>query len=306
MAGLSQYDKCVVVLTGGEPLERADIYDLLAFGHGLGHRMALATCGYPINDLIIERLKRLHLLSLSLSLDGANADTHDAFRGVPGAFTTTLNAAKQAQQQGLRFQINTAVTRRNADQISDIAALAQSLGARCFNPFILVPMGRGSALVHEGLAPQQYENLLHELRRLKDNLGIEIQVTCGPQFGRVLASNHATVMGRNRRNTGCPAGTDFAFISYQGHIQTCGFLGQSCGNLLENDCDFGDLWENSVLLQQVRDRTQFTDVCGHCPYTAQCGGCRARAYALTGDVLGDDPICILSRLKAEQNERDYI
>ncbi len=292
LAGLAQYAKCVVILTGGEPLERADIYELLQFGHGLGHRMALATSGYPINEAVIEQLKQLNLLSLSFSLDGADAETHDTFRAVPGAFVTTLNASKQSRQKGVRFQINTAVTRRNVDQISEIANLAQSLGATCFNPFILVPMGRGSKLVHEGLAPAQYETFLNDLNKLKRKLDIEVRVTCGPQFGRIVAANESREKGNHCRTTGCLAGTDFAFISYRGHVQTCGFLELSAGNLLDHNYNFEDLWKNSVLLQQVRDRTQLKGVCGHCQYTMQCGGCRARAYALTGDVLGDDPICI--------------
>ncbi len=294
MAGLAQYGKCVVILTGGEPLERADIYELLQFGHGLGHRMALATCGYPINETVIERLKALNLLSLSFSLDGADPETHDTFRVMPGAFVTTLNAAKLSQQQGIRFQINTAVTRRNAGQISDIANLALSLGATCFNPFILVPMGRGKTLAHEGLAPRQYEDLLHELNELKHHVNMEIRVTCGPQFSRVMAPTTPPKKSKRHRSTGCLAGTDFAFISYRGHIQTCGFLELSAGNLLDNNYNFGVLWENSVLLKKVRDRSRFKGTCGHCQYTDQCGGCRARAYALTGDVLGEDPICIYS------------
>lgn len=294
LAGLAEYGKLVVILTGGEPLERTDIYELLHFGRKLGHRMALATCGYLVNQTVVERLKNLELLSLSFSLDGPDAETHDTFRSTPGAFVTTLNATRLSRQQGLRFQINTAITRRNADKITDIATLAQSLGAVCFNPFILVPMGRGTTLAREGLAPPEYEDLLHVLKRLKHELSINLRVTCGPQLGRIMASGENGKTGNHRQTTGCLAGRDFAFISHQGTLQTCGFLDLSAGNLLENNYDFGDLWENSTLLRKVRDRSLLKGVCGHCRYTNLCGGCRARAYALTGDVLGDDPICCYS------------
>jgi len=140
---IAAYEKCVVILTGGEPTERSDIIELAQYARHLGLRAVMATCGYALNDTLLASLKDAGVLALSFSLDGATAETHDAFRRTPGAFDTVVKAAQATRRAGMRFQINTTITRTNLHEVPAIAELARKLGAAVFNPFILVPTGRG-------------------------------------------------------------------------------------------------------------------------------------------------------------------
>ncbi|RKY12627.1 MAG: radical SAM/SPASM domain-containing protein [Planctomycetota bacterium] len=288
---LAEYNKCVIILTGGEPMEREDIYELIEYGNNIGHRMAVATCGYPINNDSIKKLKASGVLTLSFSLDGSDPTTHDSFRRVTGAFEITLAAIEKARNNDIRFQINTTITRRNIEHIPKIAQLAQKLGAYCFNPFILVPTGRGSGISDEILEPDVYERLLIELMGLKSQNSIDVRITCGPQFRRIMTQKNPEVSSAKNRRKGCMAGGEFAFIGYQGDIQTCGFLDIPAGNLINNDYNFADIWENSAFLNDIRNVLSYQGKCGQCEFVRSCGGCRARAYAMTGNYLASDPIC---------------
>jgi radical SAM protein with 4Fe4S-binding SPASM domain len=286
---VAAYEKCVIIMTGGEPLERPDIFDLIRHGRDLGLRMVMATCGYAIDEPVLAALQEAGIMALSLSLDGATAETHDTFRRTPGAFDAALKAAETARRAGLRFQINTTITRRNLPEVPAIAKLAQELGAYCFNPFILVPTGRGEEISDEILEPKQYAQLLAELLELKTDSPIELRVTCGPQYARVYREAHAR--GQRAHVSGCMGGRGFGFISHRGDVQTCGFLDLSAGNLVENGYDFAKIWDESVLLNAIRDLSGYKGKCHDCAYVKVCGGCRARAYALTDDYLAADPIC---------------
>jgi radical SAM protein with 4Fe4S-binding SPASM domain len=189
----------------------------------------------------------------------------------------------------VRFQINTTISKLNAGEVIGIADLAKRLGAYCFNPFILVPTGRGAEIENMILDPVEYEALLNELLRIKLKAEIKVRVTCGPQFARVC--RQAEVKGLMEEVSGCMGGRGFAFISYKGDVQICGFLDKSAGNLIENNFDFGGVWEDSEFLNEIRDRTGYRGKCRLCDYVGACGGCRARAYAMTGDYLGTDPAC---------------
>jgi radical SAM protein with 4Fe4S-binding SPASM domain len=289
LSSVATYEKCVIIMTGGEPLERPDVYELIRHGRDLGLRMVMATCGYAIDETSLAALQEAGIMALSLSLDGATPETHDTFRRTPGAFATAVRAAETAHRAGLRFQINTTITRHNLAEVSTIAELARKLGAYCFNPFILVPTGRGEQISDEILEPKQYAQLLAQLLDLKGRSAVEVRVTCGPQFARVY--REANVKGRRAHVSGCMGGRGFGFISHRGDVQTCGFLDLSAGNLVENGYDFAKIWDESVLLNAIRDLSSYTGKCHDCAYLKVCGGCRARAYALTGDYLAADPIC---------------
>jgi radical SAM protein with 4Fe4S-binding SPASM domain len=299
---VAAYEKCVIILTGGEPMERADIYDLIRHGRGLGLRMVMATCGYAIDDTSLARLREAGVMALSLSLDGATAETHDAFRRTPGAFDTVVRAAEAARRADMRFQVNTTITRGNLAEVPAIAELARRLGAYCWNPFILVPTGRGEEIADELLEPRQYAELLADLLTIRLELPIELRVTCGPQYARLFreaevrrASCVARDVGSDNPHAmqpaGCMGGRGFGFISYRGDVQTCGFLDISAGNLVDSGYDFAKVWDGSKLLNEIRDLPSYKDNCGRCAYLKVCGGCRARAYAVTGDYLAGDPIC---------------
>ena len=289
LASIAEFNKCVIILTGGEPMERGDIYELIRHGRGLGLQMVMATCGYAIDDAAIAGLKEAGVSALSISLDGACAETHDAFRQTEGAFDLAVGAAEAARREGMRFQINTTITKGNVSEVPMIAELCEKLGAYCFNPFILVPTGRGKAIAGEILDPAEYETLLNELLRMKLDSEIEIRVTCGPQFARICKQEKLEKL--SGRNNGCMAGRGFGFISCHGDVQTCGFLNISAGNLIENGFDFGSVWMESEFLKEIRNMSAYKGNCGICEYVGLCGGCRARAYAMCGDYLATDPIC---------------
>ena len=272
-------------------MEREDIYELIEFGNDVGHRMAMATCGYSINDDTAKKLKDCGTLTLSFSLDGSDATSHDSFRRVAGAFEITLAAIEKSCEHGIRFQINTTVTSRNIWHVHKIAQLAQEFGAYCFNPFILVPTGRGAAISNEILDPAKYEKLLRDLAKIKEEISMDVRVTCGPQFSRIMAQTDPKAFLRKRKPKGCMAAGEFAFISYRGDVQTCGFLDISAGNLIDNGYNFADIWENSALLNNIRDLSLYQGKCGQCEFVKSCSGCRARAYTMTGDYLASDPIC---------------
>lgn len=273
---------------------RPDFFEILEAGRQMGLRMAAATCGWYLNETAARRLKEAELVSLSFSLDGADAQTHDAFRDSPGAFQTTLQAVQIAQQAGLDFQINTTITKQNLPQIDRIAQLTQTLGAFCWNPFILVPVGRADQIRDWLLEPEEYERLLERLVVLKERLPLEIRVTCGPQFARVCRQQG---MPKAEKVSGCLAGGDFVFISCRGDVQPCGFLEISAGNLLEKD--FATIWMEAEVFRRLRNLDGYKGVCGGCAYLRVCRGCRARAEAFYGDYLQQDPVCRLTRRSGE-------
>jgi radical SAM protein with 4Fe4S-binding SPASM domain len=289
LKSVAKYKKCVLILTGGEPMERADIYELIRYGRKMGLRMVMATCGYLIDEKTIVRLKKAGITALSFSLDGAGAETHDKFRGAKGAFDAAVNAAKIAHKARVRFQINTTISKINVDEVIGIARLAKTLGAYCFNPFILVPTGRGKEIVDEILDPVEYEVLLNELLLIKLKSEIKVRVTCGPQFARVC--KRAETKGLTEDVPGCMGGVGFGFISCRGDVQTCGFLDVPAGNLIKSNFDFGEIWEKSEFLREIRSISNYKGNCGICEYVGICGGCRARAYAMSGDYLAGDPVC---------------
>jgi len=291
LKSVADFNKCVVILTGGEPMERPDIYELIEYSQSLGLRTVMATCGYHFADDAASKLKQAGIIALSFSLDGATADTHDAFRQTAGAFDTAIAAIEKTRSAGIRFQINTTITKHNIAQVPAIAALAEKLGAYCFNPFILVPVGRGDEIRDLILSPAEYEKLLHDLADLKNKSPIELRVTCGPQFARICRQKKLTDADKVK---GCLAATEFAFISAHGDVQTCGFLDISAGNLVENGFDFADIWLNSKFLNDLRTLSEYKGACSACAYLAVCRGCRARAYSMLGDYLGQDPICKLA------------
>jgi len=297
LKAIAKYSKCILIFTGGEPMERADIYELIQYARKIGLKPVLATCGYLIDEKTIAKLKKAGVMALAFSIDGANAETHDRFRGTKGAFNSTIDAVKMAHKTRVRFQINTTISKVNANEVIGIARLAKELGAYCFNPFILVPTGRGRAIEDTVLDPVEYEVLLNELLRIKLKQEIKVRVTCGPQFARVC--KQAEAKGLMEEVFGCMGGRGFGFISYRGDVQTCGFLDVPAGNLIENKFNFEKIWEESELLQKIRNVSDYKGICPKCEYAGLCGGCRARAYAMSGDYMEEDPVCNYGRGEKE-------
>lgn len=289
LKAVAKFSKCMIILTGGEPMEREDIYELTRYGRKQGLRPVLATCGYRIDEKSIVRLKKAGIRTLSFSLDGASAETQDRFRGSKGAFDSVIKAAEIARKARVRFQINTTISKVNVDEIAGIVELTKRLGAYCFNAFILVPTGRGKQMADEILDPVEYEAVLNELLQLKLESKIKVRVTCGPQFARIC--KQAEAKGLTEEVSGCMGGKGFGFVSYRGDVQICGFLNIPAGNLIENGFNFGRIWQESEFLKEIRNVSDYKGNCRICEYAGLCGGCRARAYAMSGDYLASDPVC---------------
>jgi len=285
-----------IILTGGEPMLRQDIYDLASLAAGLGLPVVMAPCGQMVDEAAATRMKRAGIHAISISLDGASPEAHDAFRGVEGAFRMACRAADAARRARLPFQINTTVTRENRDDLPALRDLAVRLGADVFNPFLLVPTGRGKDLAGQELSAAEYERTLAWLAEAERDGPIRIRVTCAPHYSRVRAQRAErageAVKPAAPFSRGCMGGKTFAFISHTGKVQICGFLELEAGDLRAVDLDFARIWRESPLFLAVRDVDAYGGRCGICEYRRICGGCRARAYAFTGDFLAEEPFCV--------------
>ncbi|MEW6660567.1 MAG: radical SAM protein [Thermodesulfobacteriota bacterium] len=294
LAGMGQV---VVILTGGEPLLRDDIFDLAAHGTAKGHRMVMAVNGTLLTSDIAARLKEAGIQRLSISLDGATAASHDALRAVPGAYAGALEGIAACRVVELPFQINTTVTRANRAELPAIHELAISLGAAAHHVFVLVPTGRGEEIRDQIVTPEEYEETLRWLLARQKEGKLFLKPTCAPQYYRLWRQDaaargekiNAATQGMEAMTKGCLGGQGFAFVSYKGEVQPCGYLEIVAGNIRETP--FPEIWANSDLFQKLRRVDDYHGKCHACQYRKVCGGCRARAYAMSGDVLGEDPIC---------------
>lgn len=297
--GIAAFARPIVILTGGEPMLRDDIYHLAEYGTRLGLRMVMAPCGALLTEETCSALIKAGIRRISLSIDGADAQRHDRFRGVAGAFESVMRGIEAARSAGLEFQVNTTITKMNVDQLPAIFDLAASLGAVSFHPFMLVPTGRGSALADEGLTPSEYERVLNWIYDHRSLAGMSVKPTCAPHYYRILRQRERlagrTVApethGLDAMTKGCLGGQGFAFISHRGIMQICGFLDLPAGDLRQAGFAVQPLWENSPLFRAVRDPDGYRGRCGKCDFRKVCGGCRARAFAATGDYLAEEPFC---------------
>jgi heme b synthase len=289
----------VIIMTGGEPLLRPDIFHLAAYGTGLGLRMVMAVNGTLLTPEIAGRLVEAGIQRLSISIDGPDAASHDAFRGQPGAFAGALAGMEAARGVGLPFQINTTITRTNLPWIERIYQLAQDLGAVAHHIFLLVPTGRGRALTEEIITAQAYEDVLHWFAGEKfAGPAIELKATCAPHFYRILrqeAKRRGVKLsfethGLDAVTKGCLGGQGFAFVSHVGQVQPCGYLELAAGDVKQRP--FSAIWRDSELFQRLRDADLLGGKCGHCEYRRVCGGCRARAYEVSGDEMAEEPLCL--------------
>lgn len=286
---VATFAKPIIILTGGEPMLRPDIYDIASYGTRLGLPVVMAPCGALLDDASVARIVASGVRRISISLDGATAESHDSFRGVPGAFDSAIRGIQAARRGGLDFQVNTTITQHNIAELEAILNLAIELGASVFNPFLLVPTGRGKALADQEISPIQYEQTLDWLASQQTRGDIQIRVTCAPHYQRILRQKHVGVGGHPAK--GCMGGQSFAFISHRGKVQICGFLDVECGDVRAEGMDFRKIWESSPVFLQMRDQSHYHGRCGRCEFGRVCGGCRARAFAITGDYLDEEPFC---------------
>ena len=218
LRGIAALAKPTIILTGGEPMMREDIYELAAYARELGMRVVMAPCGLLLNDQTAARLVSAGIEHISISIDGLDAQSHDEFRGVPGAFDGALRGIDAARRAGLGFQINTTVTQHNVDQLPQIMELALKLGASAFNPFLLVPTGRGRLIADQEISAARYEETLLWLAGQQDRSDILVRVTCAPHYQRILRQTGRAAISE-RSPKGCMGGKSFAFISSRGKVQ---------------------------------------------------------------------------------------
>ena len=283
------FSKPIVILTGGEPLLRKDIFEIAEYGKNKGLRMVMAPNGTLLNDENIKKIMDSGIKRISVSLDGPDAASHDSLRQVPGAFKQACDGIERARKAGLEFQINTTVTKRNIKLLPEIMKLAKDLGAKAHHIFLLVPTGRAKEMIDEELSPAEYEETLRFLAREKKKSSLEIKVTCAPHFNRILLQEHSD-MASSLRGRGCMAGVSFCFISHTGDLQPCGYLEVKCGNI--RDSGFKKAWLESEVFNNLRDWSKYKGKCGVCEFKSVCAGCRARAYAKYSDYLKEEPYCM--------------
>ncbi|MCP4369429.1 MAG: heme b synthase [Deltaproteobacteria bacterium] len=290
-------DKPIVILTGGEPLLRPDIFDIAKYGTTQGLRMVMAPNGTLITESYAEQMADSGIKRISISLDGATKESHDRFRGVEGAFEGGLNGIKLAKEAGVEFQVNTTITKTNLDQIPKIQDLAIKLGAVAHHIFLLVPTGRGKYIVDQEITANEYENTLNWFYDQREKTPLQLKATCAPHYYRILRQrakkeNKSVTFqshGLDAVTRGCLGGIGFCFISHTGVVQPCGFLDLNCGDVTKNS--FDEIWNHSDILISLRNFDKLKGKCGACEYKKVCGGCRARAYEATGDYLAEEPLC---------------
>jgi len=295
--GRRQPQMPVLVFSGGEPLCRRDLFTLMDRARQHGIILALATNGTLINPEKAQRIRDSGVARVSVSLDGATAEVHDRMRQIPGAFDKALEGIRHLREAGVAFQINVTLTRQNVHQLETIYELAKSLGAVAVHIFMLVPVGCGQVLAEtDMLSPQQYEEILRDIYALESRGEIQIKVTCGPHYERVkrqlrtepMSANPQSAI-RNPQSRGCLAGLGVLFVSHRGDVYPCGYLPVNCGNILEKRLIA--IWDGSEDLARMRDVAALEGKCGVCGYKQVCGGCRARAFGMTGNYMGEEPFC---------------
>ncbi len=281
---IAAFSAPTIILTGGEPLLREDIYDIIDYASSKKLRCVIAVNGTLVDRENAQKLKKGGIMRVSMSLDGKDRSVHDAFRGVSGSYDAVMGAARIFLDASLPFQINTTVTRLNVAELGAIYDLVREIGAVAWHIFLLVPVGRGVGLKGEELSAAMYEDVLRWLYDREEENKIEMKVTCAPHYYRVVKEK-----GGEPKSAGCLAGKSFLFISHTGIAQPCGYLDLACGDVRKEGVR--KVWEGSHQFARLRDFRNYKGKCGECRYLRICGGCRARANELKGDLFEAEPYC---------------
>ncbi|HSK21159.1 MAG TPA: TIGR04053 family radical SAM/SPASM domain-containing protein [Longimicrobiales bacterium] len=309
MDDVRRFGRPLFVLTGGDPLKRPDVVELVEYGASIGLRMAMTPSGTPLmTEPVLRSLKAAGLSRLAVSLDGSSAAIHDAFRGVDGSFAWTIRMLEVAREIGLTTQVNTTVSMHNLDDFDALCALMVRLGITLWSVFFLVPTGRAKA--DDVASAEQFESVFHRMYDLSQTAPFDIKSTAGPQYRRVILQRQVAERRAGDR-TGAPVpltagvgfsladgvgrakgvndGDGFVFVSHVGAIYPSGFLPLAAGNVRRDD--IVEVYRKSPLFRELRDRSRLKGKCGVCEYRDVCGGSRARAYAATGDYMESEPFC---------------
>ena len=302
---IRSFGEPLMVFTGGDPLKRPDLYDLIRYAVKIGLRTNVTPSATPLlTPEAIDGFKAAGVSRMAISLDGPDAPSHDDFRGVPGTFDRALLALRHARDIGLDTQFQTTVTKRNMARLPEMAEIAKEVRTRMWSLFFLIVTGR--ALENDDLDAAEYEKVFEFMYELSKTAPFGIKTTEAMHYRRYVAqrikAEHGVTENENAkgvawRTAGVSDGKGFVFVSHQGEIYPSGFLPVSGGNVLRDSLT--DIYRNSSLFRTLRDTTQREGKCGICEYQKVCGGSRSRAYAFTGDFLAEDPRCTYQPHMAE-------
>jgi radical SAM protein with 4Fe4S-binding SPASM domain len=288
----------ILVFSGGEPIMRGDLFELLAYAKTRGVTAALATNATMIDDALAARIAAHGVSRVSVSLDGSNARTHDAFRGLPGCFEQAVAGIRAFRRAGVDVQINATFTKANHVEATPVIELVQQLDACALHVFLLVPVGCGVDLPDAiRLEASEVERLLTFFDEQATEKDLEIRATCAPQAQRIRVQR---ARARQKRglpagrglapsSKGCLAGGGILFVDAIGKVFPCGYLPVAVGDLRTQS--ISSVLTDSAMLASLRDTSLLTGRCDGCEYVAQCGGCRARSYGTTGELFGQEPSC---------------
>ncbi len=288
----------IIIFTGGEPMMRKDLYELGAYAKEKGLHPVLSPNGTLITRENAKKIKEAGFARCSISIDGKDALSHDNFRGVEGAFEQSLRGIEYLKEAGVEFQINTTVTKSNLSSFKEIFQLCEKLGAVAWHIFLLVPMGRASDIQEEVITAKEYEDVLHWFYDFRKTTSMHLKATCAPHYYRIMrqrakeedVSVTPENFGMDALTRGCLGGIGFCFISHVGQVQPCGYLLLDCGNIKEKH--FPDIWKDSTIFKQFRNKDEYEGKCGICEYHKVCGGCRARAYSISDNHMAPEPLCL--------------
>jgi len=309
----------IFVFTGGDPLKRKDVFELIRYAAGKGVQVALTPSATPLlTREAIFKLKEAGLVRLGISLDGSSPEIHDVFRGLPGAYARTIQAIEWAGEAGLPIQVHTTISRHNANDLDALCALFEKLNIVMWNVFFLVPVGRGQ--LDDLLSGEEFEHVFAKIYELSHKVSFQIKTTEAMHYRRYLlqhnleerkmghGSGHPGGMGKPAAyEPGAPVadaktrtaswatrrvndGKGFLFVSHVGNVYPSGFLPIHAGNIKQTPLQ--EIYRDSPIFKSLRDTSKLEGKCGACEYKEICGGSRARAYAVTGDPLAQEPCCI--------------
>ena len=285
--------ECITILTGGEPLLRRDILEIVRRASERGLWVVVGTNGVRITENVAKRLAEAGARGLSLSLDALDPDRHDGFRKVRGAWRNTVEGAEILNRTGLPFIVQTTAGSHNLGELDAIADFAHDrLAAKVWNLYFLVPTGRGQFV--SDITPAQYDEVLASLYRIqrKYDRRMLVNAKCAPHYIKTVLENgdaDPQIRTYSGGAGGCPAGTHYMGIRPNGDVTPCPYLPVFAGSL--RNASLADLWTSSELFTGIRHRTSLGGRCGECEMNGHCGGCRARAYGMTGDLMAEDPLC---------------
>lgn len=275
----------VMIFSGGEPLMREDIYELVSYAREQGLRPVFGSNGTLITPEVARRLKESGACAMGISVDSLSAEKHDKFRGLENAWELTRAGIEACKEAGLPFQLHTTVVDWNRDEVCDITDFAVEIGAMAHYIFFLIPVGRGKFINDTALEVADNERLLRAIMEKSAHVPIDVKPTCAPQFTRV-----AKQLGVDTRfERGCLAGLTYCVIGSEGIVRPCAYMTEEAGDVREQP--FDEIWANSPVFERLRTQA-YEGACGTCDYKSGCGGCRARAgYYHDGNILAQDDYC---------------